>query len=264
MNATSFFSIPREKLMGYYPEIISNSSEQYRVANRLAEEENYGMAISHLLISTEEMVKALIIILDAEGFEFRKVKGMDMFFKNHEIRFFIGFLTFIITLFGEDFIKELEKIKKEPSRIKEIIDLQKNKPMFELKLKWYFLRKLIVIKKEFAWFSQAEVFRQNGFYVDMKGDLISPLKLTKLEYKEAKTRIEKVNKTIKYLIESLDSNDSEMKEYIKKFKLQFIQENWYYKMEEGFANARKGRKSFFSLFNDSVLSEVIDFSRQKD
>jgi hypothetical protein len=78
---SSFFNVPRVKLLHYYPEIVANSHSQFNGAEHLAAVSKFGMAISHLLISTEEMIKALVVVMDAKGFDFRNVKGMDIFLK---------------------------------------------------------------------------------------------------------------------------------------------------------------------------------------
>ena len=97
MSNNSFFSIPREQLLVLYTAIIKNSDEQYQTAIEIANNGKPGIAIPHLLISTEELIKALIIVLDAKGFKFRTIKGMDIFFRNHEIRFFISSIIFVIS-----------------------------------------------------------------------------------------------------------------------------------------------------------------------
>lgn len=67
----SFFDIPRDKLITIFPEIIRSSEEHYKSAVDIANTGKPGTAISLLLISSEEMVKALIVVLDARGFQFR-------------------------------------------------------------------------------------------------------------------------------------------------------------------------------------------------
>jgi len=252
MSTNSFFNVPREELLKFYPEMKLNSKNQYDIGVKLAAEENYGSAISHLLISSEEMVKALVVAFDAKGFRLRNIKGMDIFFRNHEIRFFVGYLIFIITLFGDDLFTAIKKMKKYPSFALEI----KNFYFNETKLKWYFLRKFIRINREIEWFSKAEVFRQNGFYVDMKGSLISPLKLTKKEFTEAKQRLDKINELININIECILSDDVEMIQEVEKLKKLFEDENLYLKIETELENKQKGKKTFFEIFSTSILSDI--------
>lgn len=256
MSTNSFFSVPREELLQYYPEIKANSQSQYNVGLKLAQEGNNGAAISHLLISTEEAVKGLIVVLDAKGFRFRNIKGMDVFFKNHEIRFFVGYLIFITTLFGDDLMKSLKKMKEDPNYANELKEMYWDKTKMTLKLKWYFLKKIIIINKEMTWFSKAEIFRQNGFYVDMKGDLSSPLKLTDKEFNEAKKRLQKVNQYTEELINALLDERPEMVAELEKVKLMFETEDLYTKIETDLEKKRKGKQTFFEMFNENVLLDI--------
>ncbi len=255
--SSTFFNVKRELLLHYYPEIATNSTAQFKSADSLASIGSYGMGMSHLLISTEEMIKALVVVLDAKGFDLRKIKGMDIFFRNHEIRFFIGFITFVVTLFGEDLIKFLEEMKNTPSRTNELSSLLKDKPKMMGKLKWYFLRKIIIIRNELEWFSKAEAFRQNGFYVDSKGSLISPLLYTEEDYNETKNRISKVNKTIQYIIDAFLTDDKELIEHLEKTKERFHNEKYYTLIENELENRRNGKESFFDKFN-TFLVDLID------
>lgn len=137
----SFFDIPRDKLITIFPEIIRSSEEHYKSAVDIANTGKPGTAISLLLISSEEMVKALIVVLDARGFQFRTTKGMDVFFKNHEIRFFIGWAAIVASMFGEDFIGWIKDIRENPNKIiQQKEDYLNNAPYIEKWLKWYLLR----------------------------------------------------------------------------------------------------------------------------
>lgn len=256
-QSASFFNVPRNKLLNYYPEIVANSSAQFRAANQLASAGDYGMAMSHLLISTEEMIKALVVVMDAQGFDFRKVKGMDIFFKNHEIRFFISFITFIFTLFADDGKKIFQEMKNNPAKTKELATLLEDKAIIFKKLQIYFIKKLIIIKQELHWFSQAEAFRQNGFYVDSKGNLVSPLQYTDKDYNETRLRIEKINTAIQATIDALLTEDETLKAEIENTKATFHNEKFYTLIENELAARRTGKETFFEKFQ-MFLFGIVD------
>lgn len=264
MSNNSFFSLPREKLIELYPVIINNSDEQYQTALDINAKNKPGIAIPHLLISSEELIKALVILLDAKGFKFRTIKGMDIFFRNHEIRFFISSLIFILSLFGDDLFSMLDSMKKDPTKATTLLTNFKNNDMVSMnKLKWYYLRKLVLIEAEMKWFSKAELFRQNGFYVDMKGNLLSPLSITAEEFNETKIRIDRVNKSIKYIIDGLESEEDMIKEEIEQLKVTFETNNYYELISKELENMRKGRKSFFDVFTSSVFDHITDRNERK-
>jgi hypothetical protein len=255
-SGSTFFNVHRENLLHYYPEIVANSKSQFDGADSLAADGKYGMGISHLLISTEEMIKALVVVMDAQGFDFRKVKGMDIFFKNHEVRFFISFLTFILTLFADDGIKILKEMKDNPGKTKELANLLKNKSEIMKKMQTYLLRKLVTIKKELVWFSKAEAFRQNGFYVDAKGNLISPLLFTEDDYNETRQKIEKINKAIQGAIDAYLTEDKVLKIEVENIKVTFHNEKFYTLIENELANRRAGKATLFDKFQKFLLDFI--------
>ena len=154
-------------------------------------------------------------------------------------------------------MKIIKELKDNPSKTKELTSLIKDKPAINLKLKWYFLRKLIIIRNELSWFSKAEAFRQNGFYVDAKGNLISPLLFAEQDFKETQIRIGKVNKTIQYCIDAFLSEDIKLKEAIEDTKAKFLTENYYSLIENELNNRRNGKATFFDIFQ-VFLMEFIE------
>jgi hypothetical protein len=253
----SFFDIPKDKLKEYYPQIIANSDAQYNIALDIVKAGQPGIAIPHLLISSEEMIKALVVALDHKGFKFRTVKGMDIFFRHHEIRFFLSAIIFSISLFGDDFINAIKRFKEDPTWFTKFY---RDDPHYrDSRIKWYFMRKAFAIRAEIAWFSKAEVFRQNGFYVDMKGGLTTPINISMQEFEDTRVRIEKVNKIVKYAIDTFMTEDPEMVKQIESTKASFDNEKYYNLIETGISNVRKSKKSFFD-----TLKELVDsiFDRQ--
>lgn len=264
MSSNSFFSIPPAKLIKLYPEIIKNSDLQYQTAIEIADNGKPGIAIPHLLISTEELIKALVVVLDAKGFKFRSIPGMEVFFKNHEIRFFLSSIIFVFTIFGDDFKKFMGENRSDFTRAKGLLNGYKNnEPDTINSIKRYLLRKFIIIREEIKWFSQAEIFRQNGFYVDMKGNLISPLNISQNQFEEAKRRINRVNKAIKYIIEIAVSKDQAMKEEVKRLIIQFDEKKYYDMISKELNNMRKGRKSFFEAFYSKFFKDLSDREKRK-
>ncbi len=264
MSAESFFSVPREELLNHYPKIIQNSDEQYRAAITLNQNNQPGLAIPHLLMSTEEVIKAFIVVLDAKGFKFREVKGMDLFLKNHEIRFFLSSIIFAISLFGDDLINGLKILKADPSKAKEIANMLKDQSEMDRKLKWYAIRKFFIIRKELKWFAKAEVFRQNGNYVDMKGNLISPLNISQKEFDETRIRIDKVNCATKYMIESFLDQDPKLVKQLEVIKRNLSIGKYYQLIESGINDVRKNKESFFTKLNTEIFDEIANREKRKE
>jgi AbiV family abortive infection protein len=106
-----------------YKKVIENSNKKWESAELLAKHSDYGGAISTHITSMEEMIKALILLFDAKGFDLRKVEGMDIILRHsHKLRHFIGFTMFALNLFIEEMMSFIIKVKENPGLVK---DLQK-------------------------------------------------------------------------------------------------------------------------------------------
>lgn len=194
----NFLNLSRKECLDYYQIIINNSDRHFFVSERIAEDKQYGIAISHLILGTEELVKALIIYLDGEGLEIRKIKGIQKFFKDHTIRHIFSGIFNLMSKF-------LKPIMEIASRIKELIhNSEARKSMTELETSVINYDELRVqtlakewgenIAKQYAdkfeyyydFWTNAETYKQKGFYVDYDNEILTPEQLTEANYIQAK------------------------------------------------------------------------------
>src|SRR5579859_8076673 len=103
MDDMSFLNLPKK------------DDQKWNSAIMLAKSEDYGGAVSLLIISIEELIKSIILFMDGKGFEFRNVKGINTFFRNHQIRYIIAFVMFAMNIIGEDLVKFILKIRENPN-----------------------------------------------------------------------------------------------------------------------------------------------------
>jgi uncharacterized protein YbaP (TraB family) len=73
------------------------------------------------------------------------------------------------------------------------------------------------------------------------------------DYDETKKRILKVNTVIQYIIDSYLSNDQDMISSIDKTKATFHNEKFYNLIENGLANRRNGKMTFFDQFQGFLI-----------
>lgn len=226
-------------------DMLSNSIRRWKSAELLAMSEDYGGAISSHITSIEEQIKGFIMFLDSKGFEFRSMEGMDSIIRrSHSIRHFIGFVMFVLNIFLDDFKKFMPQVIKEPSMMKEFVD---DKTKWELKIKWYFLRKILIIEKELHWFSQIEKFRQTGNHVDYDSQAKSPLEINKEDYLEVSVRLTNVKNVLDEFIKIYSIEDEELICQIKQQQLKLKKDNIYKRCEGSLLNVTKGKKSPFDL-----------------
>jgi AbiV family abortive infection protein len=197
MSSKRFPDLSEEECMAEYPAIIDQAEKHWSTALLVAEaHQNYGLGISTMIISMEELIKAMILFADAHGFEFRKVKGMALIFRNHQIRYLIMYIGFIMGIFGDELKKLMLHIIKDPRRWLEISRLIKNNDSEEQKkLTNYVFRKFVVLRSEYRWFKKIDALRQSGLYSDFNDSLKRPSDLSKEDFDYVLERLGKV-KTI--------------------------------------------------------------------
>jgi AbiV family abortive infection protein len=145
---------------------IANSNSKHSDAITLASSGSYGNATSQLMLSLEEMMKAIVLNLDGNGFEFRnRVKGIGNLFENHRLRYFLAFTLSVMNVFGQDLKKLLIKTINSPE---EFLNLKMEDPGLQHRLTLWVIVKMEFIQKEIVWFSNADLYRQDGFYVEAK------------------------------------------------------------------------------------------------
>lgn len=242
MADKSFITIPQSECITAYKDILNNSDKLWDSAKALSGDQHYGYAISMHIISIEELVKALLVFFDGNGFEFRKIKGINIFFKNHQIRYVISYLMFIMSIFGEEIKKFILKIKEEPGMMMSIHqEMKADENYFEKKLKYYFFRKLVLLKKEFHWFSTIDKLRQNGLYFDFDKENNNPLNISAEEYDQILSRLNKVRVLGKEFITSFDSRDPEIQKALSKMKEDFINDGYYIKIENSLTKLKQNK-----------------------
>lgn len=238
-----------EECYEMYNKVILNSNRLWKSAGVLANDGDYGGAINKLITSIEELVKAIIMLADAKGFEFRKSDGMQSIIqRSHSIRHLIGYAMFIFNIFIDDLKKVFIKIKQSPEAI---IELSENEKLLKKKGKLYILRKTIIIKRELAWFSKVEKIRQQATYVDLEDEIITPLNLTVKDYNEVYKRLSNVRMVGKEFIESFNSDDKFLIKQITKLQKQFKDEGWYDNIVKAIKSTKNGKKNPFELFGEN-------------
>jgi len=250
MSSKTFATISREECLSVYKKILTHSDVKWESGKKLAEMNDAGGAVSLAIISVEELIKAIIIFLDGNGFEFRNVKGMNAFFEQHQIRYILAYAMFAMSLFGEDLLKFIDKVHTNPNEILELNrERKENKSAFDRRIKHYTVKKMVLLKKEFEWFSKIDIFRQDGFYSDYENQLKNPIEINAKDYNEVALRLEKVRMIGKKIIEAFDSADAQIVEQLEKMKNDLKEKKHYEKLGETLLNIRKYKGNPFQLIN---------------
>ncbi|MCB9360949.1 MAG: AbiV family abortive infection protein [Flavobacteriales bacterium] len=235
-------------------EILQNADELINDAEILAKNKSYGRGISLLINSIEELMKASILIFDANGYQFRSVKGAKKLFNNHSLRYPLAFVLFLLVLFIDDFKSLLLKVKSKPTII---LNFPNNKERYYPIFKKYIHYKIDQISNEITWFFNAEYLRLEGIYVDYSGEIKSPLKLSVKDYDEVLYRVEKIRAFVSELNNTLIFQNNYPINKSKSIQDQLKSENVYEKL--GFIISKY--KSLDSKQIESLRQFCVDFKK---
>lgn len=253
MASKTFLTISKKECAVVYKDILSNSDKKWESGEKLADNEEYGGATSLAIISVEELVKGLIVFFDGQGFDFRRVKGMKSIFENHQIRYLIAFSMFVMGFVGEELVKLAQSFKGRPQEFLILTNrIKTDKEFLRTTGTRFMLKKLVVLKNEFDWFSRVDIFRQDGFYCDYEEQLKNPISITKEDYQHVISRLEKVRLVGKTLIESFDTTDKIYLDHFAKMKRDFMTNKLYDKIGESLATVRQSRDNPFDLIKKNM------------
>jgi len=223
-----FIGLTTKECLDTSVRIFENANEMYKEAELLANHGSYGRAVSLLILSTEERMKALILAMDGHKFKFRKkVPGIKILFnKSHQMRHALGTVLSVMYLFTQDLKVAVLKLRDSP-KDRTFWNQEKLTPL----LLEYFQKVLPKLIQEIKWYSEAEFLRQSGIYVDYMGELKSPSAISKQDFDSVYLRVTNLNdfvSTFTTLLQEDKNNKSENS--ILYLRDQFEDQNWYEKI----------------------------------
>jgi AbiV family abortive infection protein len=206
---SGFLNISREECLNVYPTIIENAEMHFRVSQILAKSSEFGVAISHLVLGSEELVKAVIIFCDGIGFEIRKIKGAKLFFGDHQTRHLISFILNYADIFIPLITAQLLIASKMNNFIESNINLDDEEYNLAMDKKFgnlYKLDEADLFKKmeRLQFWTKADEFKMRGFYVDYNQKLSIPSQLSEFDFNIAMDAFLNFKKTCFNLIEYWD------------------------------------------------------------
>ena len=181
-SAKRIMNLTRQECLELSKVCLDNADSKYNDAIILSQSGSFGNATSQLMVCIEELMKATILSLDGNGFQFRQnVNGITHLFQNHKLRYVLACAISVFYVFGRDLKWLLIKFKSDPEKYMNL-DIKSEK-FQKLAMAWI-INKIRTIEKEVAWFSNADIYRQDGFYVDYVDGVRSPLSMTETQFTE--------------------------------------------------------------------------------
>ncbi|MCU7548143.1 AbiV family abortive infection protein [Chitinophagaceae bacterium LB-8] len=198
----NFLNISRAECANVYLVVMKNANTHFRCAEILAPAGEYSNAVAHLILGTEEIIKALLLFLESKDFDLRKVEGYKSLFRNHRARHSIikEFYSVIMALKS---LVSIEKKKKDENAI-----------LYYAKAVTDVLYGVISGIENYQWWDNADNLKQECFYVDYKSAIKDPQSISSEQYQEAYKNVSVFKNDIRIIIAALTrANNKQLNDF---------------------------------------------------
>ncbi len=195
---------------------FENANIHRESAEDSSQKKHYGIAISHLILFTEELVKGLLLYMQHLGINVRNVSGIHLFFTDHIIRHRLATMLSLVYPMVKAFLGLVFELKEElhtSTDIKQILkETKESIPKSEKKIEHTFKN----LDEMMDWWEKANYKKNRGFYVDYSNSLETPMQIPEKEYKQAyKIVIEFQNQIFELINYLKEKSKEEIEEIVK-------------------------------------------------
>ncbi len=221
---------------------MANADRHFRIAQLLASTNEYGNAVAHIILGSEERVKAIFLFLEGKGMQLRSIKGVKNIFSTHDARHSLIKEFFSVWLVIRPVIHRLEG--NQTSEIKLRPEFKSSKFLDGLLTAVQIGYGLYNGYMNYQWWDKADALKQQGFYVDYAGKPVAPDFITKADYDHAYQQATSLQSELQEFIQKLeDCSIEEMKE----FQTLFTQANFKEQIEESLKRGSRTKKEKRSI-----------------
>ncbi|MBW4888918.1 AbiV family abortive infection protein [Mucilaginibacter sp. HMF5004] len=170
-----------------YPVIELNAKRHFNCANILAEAGEYQNGIAHLILGTEELIKAFGCLLNTKNFGIKNQPWFGKLFSSHKIRhdlikdFFSIYLLFNFS----------SRKAKERSGFWAIIGNA--------------VLNVGMATGNYLWWKKADDLKQRAFYVDYCDGIVDPADIKFADYERASTYVRVFEQDVTKLMREIES-----------------------------------------------------------
>ena len=185
----TFHTITPEQCLAFYPVVLDNAARHLRIANLLSDHQEYGNAVSHLILGAEELLKGTVLFMDGKGFNLRSKKGIGKLFYNHQARHTVFKKFFSVWLVIQPIMKKKPDVKKKSGWLSQLAIMAASTTLGLL---------------NYHWWDNADALKQKGFYVDFQNSVINPADITEMDFRRALRHAKELNTEVQYFIGELN------------------------------------------------------------
>ena len=187
----TFINLSAQKSKGIDYSIYKNARQLRKDALLIAENnKSFASATSLLILSSEEVIKSILVLLNSQGYKTYLIKDAKKFFTDHRVRHQLAQLI-------ELSIGVLESFDKKESN--KLVTLLKTKSDFWNGLVNGFIgialasKPLLNSVERVKKLTEFDDKKNQGFYVDFRDRLLIPqIEITKTEFTETKVVVDRI------------------------------------------------------------------------
>lgn len=184
-------------------------------AETLSENGDFGIPVSHLILSTEQSIIGILLYLQHLGMNIRNIAGVHMFFTDHIIKHrlatMISLMYPMLKLFMGFVHKTKEKIHNPDAQIKyseeEKALISKDEKIIQNIFK--------DLPEMMDWWEDANMHKNKGFYVDYTDSIETPMEVSESEYRRAFIIVNNFQKQISEIVSYFEKATEDDKKEIK-------------------------------------------------
>jgi AbiV family abortive infection protein len=212
--------LTQENAKKAYLQTLNSVDIHIRSAQLIAADGIYGGAVTHLVLSTEEMVKGLLFYLESLGTDINKIPSINLFFSDHVVRHYFTVLFSMLNRIIKPLVALILKSKEEIHNSGIEIEYTEEEKVILSKDPKRIMGNFYDIKTMLDWWDEANNKKNGGLYVDVVGkDIFSPADVNEAEYIRAKKIAQQFRADVVSLIDEIDNGSAkEKKEFVKAFK----------------------------------------------
>ena len=212
MNKIGFFDISIEECGKVYSEVQKNAENHFKSADILAEANDYSNAVAHLILGSEELIKALVLFLESKNFDFREIEVFKKLFSNHKARHAVIKEFYSVIIF-----------------LKKLLSPDKFKSNHWLATAANFIingaEGALAAINNHDWWDNAETLKQNCFYVDYSDGLKLPEAIAKEDYDKASKFVTSLKEDIRLIITGFSkASEAELNKFRTDFEIEDLKE----------------------------------------
>lgn len=168
-----------------YPVVEANAQRHFRCADILSSNGEYPNSVAHLILGTEELIKAFVCLLLSKGLSLKGQSWFEKMFTDHKTRHDLikDFFSLYLTLnYSADKIKVNGLISFLGSAIMNFMMAYGN----------------------YNWWNNADELKKCAFYVDYENGIVDPSDIDDYAYSGAKSYVGQFDRDITGLMRKLE------------------------------------------------------------